>query len=65
MFISLFSASFLSKHIGTVNGQLDDDPFLEILSSRQSVLGQQMARSKNDQDESFEGKSRVSTRTGG
>jgi len=27
----------LSKHIGTLNGQLDDDPFLEILASKQGA----------------------------
>jgi len=31
------AAKFLSKHIGTLGGQLDDDPFLEILTSKQGV----------------------------
>lgn len=30
-----YIADFLSKHLGTLNGQLEDDPFLEILVSRQ------------------------------
>lgn len=30
-------ANFLSKHIGTLDGQLGDDPFLEILASKQGA----------------------------
>lgn len=32
-------ANFLSKHIGTLDGQLDADPFMEILVSRQGASG--------------------------
>mmetsp|Transcript_819 Transcript_819/g.1420 ORF Transcript_819/g.1420 Transcript_819/m.1420 type:complete len:700 (-) Transcript_819:1156-3255(-) len=31
------AASFLSKHIGTLGGHLEDDPFMEILVSKQGV----------------------------
>lgn len=33
------AAKFLSKHIGTLEGQLEDDPFLEILVSKQGLGG--------------------------
>lgn len=33
------AAQFLSKHIGTLGGHLDDDPFLEILVSKQGFVG--------------------------
>lgn len=28
--------------IGTLDGQLEDDPFLEILASKQCIIGQQI-----------------------
>ena len=46
--IYISKATFLSKHIGTVHGQLEDDPFLEILSSRQGIIGQQVKSKKSD-----------------
>lgn len=38
----LYIATFLSRCIGTLDGQLEDDPFLEILASKQCIIGQQI-----------------------
>jgi len=42
------AATFLSKHIGTLDGQLDDDPFLEILSSKQCIVSVGQQHDKNE-----------------
>ena len=54
-------AKFLSKHIGTLEDQLDDDPFLEILASKQGIAKQLRENSRlNKVTESHKQKSMFS-----
>lgn len=48
------SATFLSRYIGTLNGQLEDDPFMEILASKQGIIGQRLPK---PDDNTFNGTS--------